>query len=155
MEGGLFRSDPLCATKHAHAVRARPLLFRGPQRQAPCPALPEMAGRGSAAQPAASGPVRNARTLRQPARGPEPGGPASAPCPAGTHPWQRHAVRPPHGRHQHGRGGGHLLPLLRAGGQHAGAAPSACGKGSRPDPGLYAGMLPEQQRRQDYSRGRL
>ena len=89
------------------------------------------------------------------ARGPEPGGPASTPCPAGTHPWQRHAVRPPHGSHQHGRGGGHLLPLLRAGGQHAGAAPSACRQGSRPDPGLYAGMLPEQQRRQDHSRGRL
>ena len=66
-----------------------------------------------------------------------------------------HAVRPPHGRHQHGGGGGHLLSLLRAGGQHAGAAPSACRKGSRPDSGLYAGMLPEQQRRQDHGRGRL
>ena len=77
------------------------------------------------------------------------------PALAGTHPRQRHAVRPPYGRLQHGRGGGHLLPLLRAGGQHAGADPSACGQGSRADPGLYAGVLPEQQGRQNHGRGRV
>lgn len=155
MEGGATDAHPWRRAGHAHPVRAGPLFLRGPQRQAPRPALPEVAGRGSAAQPAPFGPVCAAGQDRRRARGPESGGPAPAPRPAGAHPWQRHAMRPPHGRDQHGRSGGHLLPLLRAGGQLDGAARPARRTGGGPDPGVHAGVLPAQPGRKDHGHCRV